>query len=888
MNKPNNLAMAIRCVLLGLSTTALLPTAGFAQEKTDELMEEMLVTGSRIARTNFNEGSQVVQLDEQKIDLHNALVMADVLRSSPLNSYGSFSERSGSSAQSNANIDLRGLGEQRTLVTVDGRRMVGSPNLGAAVININMIPHAAIRSVDILADGASAVYGSDAVAGVVNMVMQKDFDGFEFSATYGDRANDEGGEYSFSLLGGMNGDRGNITFALEKSHRDPIYDADRDYTAARAEDTNGNGVIDAYVETEGYSYYGKAVEIYDPDTEYYALKAATTCEPGNGFYGVASADMAFGLTDSTVCLFGYANVSANKAELDKTSAYVNTHYELNDSMEFYANALISRVESFGRYAPPADVWPEMPSDYSDVPFDIDALLASGDIGENYELSGYYRWTNVGNRDNFVTDTQFDFTVGLRGDISERMSYEVYLQDSSYDVKENGYFYLSYPGLDYVLAREIDPFSEEGAAAMSATTTQDNFTKMQKSYGHLQFDSGNWFGAGESIILVGAEYFEVDYQNKYDRASEGGLVGGSSGNSSSGEREVAAFFSELLMPVAENIEVNAAIRYDNYSDFGSAISPSLSAAWGVTDDLTLRARWGQGFRAPGLDELYGPETFSAEEVNDYVACEAAGTSVSDCPTIQMDTYFYTNEELDAETSNSLSMGFNWHILENLSIDLGYWDILIEDRITQPLPQSIINADYAGAYLSDTGAYVDRSGGRPVIHSPYVNTGELGASGLDFKLNSFLQTGVGIFSTDLFLVHTLSYDQPAYHSGPTQNTAGFNLQPDLKAQWEFGWESGGSYLSLVFDYVGPSAGADVVEVPDEGSPYLRTDGDDLDSWTTINLSYSYQFESFGRVKVGARNLTNEDPVFDKDGKYPRNHYDLYDNTGRVVFVEYKIGF
>ncbi len=887
MNYPDQLAFAVRCVILGIPGIALHPAA-LAQDQPSEAVEEVLVTGSRIKRSNFEEGSQVVQLDEFKIDLQNALIMADVLRSSPLNSYGSLNEQSGSTAQSNATINLRGLGDQRTLVTLDGRRMVGSPNQGAAVININMIPHSAIRSVDILADGASAVYGSDAVAGVVNMNLHSGFEGFEFAATYGDRANDDGTEHSLSLLGGMSGDRGNITFALEKSHRSPIWDADREYTAARAEDTNGNGVIDAEIETEGYSLYGKSIDIWDGNTEYYDLQAATTCDADGENYMVASAEMAYGIPNSTVCLYNFASISANKAELDKTSAYVNIQYELSDTMELYVNSLVSRVESFGRYAPPAAEWPGMPADNGDVPFDVDALLDAGAITDDYFIQGYYRWTNIGPRDNVVTDTQFDFTAGLRGDIADGLSYDVYLQDSRYDVKEFGYYYLSLPGLDYVLSSGGDPLSEDVAGAMSATTTQDNFNKMLKSYGHLQFDSGNWFGAGESIILLGAEYFDVDYQNKYDRQTEQGLVGGASGNSSKGERDVTALFGELLLPITDGIEINAALRYDDYSDFGTAVSPTISATWSIAEDLVFRGRWGQGFRAPGLDELYGPESFSAELAVDYVACAEVGTSVEDCPTTQIDTNYYTNEALEAENSESLSFGINWGILENLKLDVGYWDILIKDRITQPLAQSIINAEYAGVDLSDSGTYVDRSAGLPEIHTTYVNTGELGANGLDFQLNGYLDSRMGVFSMDLFIVHTLGFDQPAYHTGPKQDTSGFNLQPELKAQWGFGWEFASSFFSLVFDYVGPSAEANVVEVPENGQPYLRTEGGDLDSWTTINMSYSYDFQTFGRVKVGARNLTNEDPVLDKDGKYPREHFDLYDNTGRVVFVEYKIGF
>ena len=149
----------------------------------DEVIEEIIATGSRIVRSDqFQDAGHVVEMDEIAIDAFAELNIADVLRSSPLNAHGSFNERSGNTAQSNATINLRGLGADRTLVLVDGMRVPGSPNLTASATNINLLPTAAIQRIDILADGASAVYGSDAMAGVVNVVLNRNFEGLEISA----------------------------------------------------------------------------------------------------------------------------------------------------------------------------------------------------------------------------------------------------------------------------------------------------------------------------------------------------------------------------------------------------------------------------------------------------------------------------------------------------------------------------------------------------------------------------------------------------------------------------------------------------------------------------------------------------------------------------------
>lgn len=893
MRNKHQLSSIIQAITFGVSGLLLsaAPQVLAQGSQADEQIEETLVTGSRIKRSDYQNGGQVVQIDRQQIEALGSLTIADVLRSSPLNSFGSFSERSGSSAQSNATINLRGLEDFRTLVMIDGRRMVGSPNLGASTININMVPMAAVESVEVLADGASAVYGSDAVAGVVNMHLRENFDGVEFKIRGGDRARDDGSEFSASLLAGVEGDNSNLTFSIEKSMRDPIFDRDRSYTAAKTRDVDGDGVIDAYVDTVGYSYYGASIAIYDPDTGYDRIQAAKGCQQGNGFLGVVDADIDWGfpseLNENSYCMYGFADVSANKAELDKTNVYVNYTYDLNDATEFYARSIISRVETFGRFAPAAATWDDMPADYKDVPFDIVDLQQQGLIGENYELTGYYRWTNVGMRDNFTTDTQFDTTFGLRGDLSEGVSYEVYVQNSRYDAKEYGKYYLSYTGLDYVMAQGIDPFSEEGAQAMSALTTQDNLSEMTKAYGQLQFAVGDWFGAGDVLTLVGAEQISLDYENKYDRASEGGFVGGSAGNSASGSRDIAALFAETVVPVSDTVEVNAAVRYDSYSDFGSATSPTLSATWQATDTLMLRSRIGRGFRAPGLDEIYGATATSAEDASDQLTCSENDIAPEDCSTTQIDTYFYSNENLDAEKSDSFSLGGNWAALDDLTVDLSYWMVDISNVIIQPTPQEVFYAEIAGYQFNPaTNTYVDRSGGKPIVHSAYVNNGELSTSGLDLQIKAGLDSGVGRFSADLFVSHTLSYEEPGYFSGPLQDTAGFNLQPDMRAQLALGWSLNQHSVDLVVDYVGPSSQQDFIAFNDAGNAYLDTSSKDLRTWTTMHASYSFDAEGWGKVKLGATNLTDEDPVFDRNGLYEEPHYDLYDNTGRVVYLEYTL--
>jgi len=880
MRKPTALSAAISGILFG---AAMAPQGvAVAQEQGDsEVLEEIITTGSRIVRTDkFDTAGHVINVDEQQIDALAELNIADVLRASPLNAYGSFSERSGSSAQSNATFDLRGLGSQRTLVLFDGMRLPGSPALDADSVNLNMLPMVAIKRMDILADGASAVYGSDAVAGVVNLVPHTSFDGVELSLRYGDRDRDDGGDVSMGLIAGAEGDRGSVLFAIEYSKRDPVFDAEREFTAPYIDDAgrgDGDGVVEAYVDTDGISYFGRTWELYDPTTGYYELAAAADCPTTGGFTGVMGAE-ALGEPDGTLCTFAYAGISANRAELEKINTYMYGTYEVSDDVEMYARALFAKNESFGRYAPPAASWPNPPASHPHNPFDLAALDAAGTIDQTTaELWGYYRWTNIGPRNNFVSDTQWDISLGFKGDVTDNVSFDFYAQGGRYDSKDIGNYYLSLTGLDYVLNNGIDPFSDAGAFAMRAQPIQDNFTKQNKVYGHVQFGTGDLFGAGEAIALLGAEYVDTEYQNLYDPQSEAGLIGGSAGNSSTGVRDFTSIFFEWLLPVSENSELNFAARYDDYSDFGTATSPTISYNINVTDTLALRARWGQGFKAPSLADLFGPETFSAEDAVDPI------TGVSR----QFTTYFNTNPDLDAEESDSYSVGLNWEYVDGHSIDIAYYAVEITDVISTPTAQSLLFADAAGISFDPNGSRVVRLPNNNVdeIYSFSENGGDLEVNGIDLQLASSFDTSAGLWDARLFWSHQLEYKQNAYFKGAFQDTAGYNMQPQDRAQASMTWSMGNNAVDLVVNYIGAHSEMDMV---DETTGVLSTSNVDLDTWTTANLSYRYDAGEWGQVKIGANNVTDEDPVMDFEGKYARDHYDLYDPLGRVYYLEYRKTF
>lgn len=865
----------LSCYLLPVAFCLVPTDPSLAQDVENAAVEEVVVTGSRIVRSdNFEEAGHVIAIDEIAIEAMAELNMADVLRSSPLNSHGSHNERAGSTAQSNATINLRGLGDWRTLVLVDGTRVPGSPNLAAQSVNINMLPNVAVRRIDVLADGASAVYGSDAMAGVVNFVLHRSFDGVEITARYGDRSRDDGGDQSIGLLAGVSNDKGNVVIALEYSHRDEIYDRDRSYTAPQILDNDGNGRPDIYIDTVGISFYGRSWELFDPVTGHYELRAAADCPTTDGFTGVMYTS-AWGLPDDTVCSYAFSELSVNRAELEKVNGYLYADYELSDSAEMYVRGMFAKNQSFGRYAPPAAQWPNPPADHVHNPFDMDEMISQGLITDQAELWGYYRWTNVGPRDSNTVDFLYDVVAGVKGDFGDKASFDIYAQSARYDASDYGNYFLSFIGLDYVLENQIDPFSPLGTAAMRAQVTQNNFTTQDKLYAHMQIDAWDVFGAGDSIALFGVEHAKVDYENKLDPASEAGFVGGSSGISNGGYRDITSIFFEYVLPVTEDGELNLAGRYDDYSDFGGTFNPSVGYVHNLTDSLTLRARWGEGFVAPDMVSLYGPSSVSNTVDYDPVIDAYWAFTV----------YDDFNPELQPETSSSVSAGLSWEYVEGHSVDLTYYQVEIENVIVWPDLNDVLYADFAGVTWDANGVRVERVGG--LIESVYlhpVNANKQEASGLDLLLNSSFDTRFGFFDLRAFYSYQLSFKENAFFRGGYQDTRNFDGKPDTRAQASVSWNYGDHAVHVVGNYIGRHA-ADQ-DFDSENGLIVRSE-EMYDDWISTNITYGYDAKSFGVIRVGANNVFDKDPVINPvwDQAGPA---DLYDKIGRVIFVEYKKSF
>jgi iron complex outermembrane recepter protein len=858
------LTKAIRAsIAASLLLSAAMPL--MAQDTNEEIeVEEITVTGSRIKRATAPVSQTVISITAQDMKLSGDVSVADALRSSTLNSLGSFRESSGSSAQSNATFNLRGAGASRTAVLINGRRTVGSPSLGGGgSVNLNLIPMSFVDRIEIVADGASAVYGSDAVTGVVNVILKSGYDGAQFSARYGDRSKDEGTEHGFSFLTGAQGDKGSVTFGIEMDTRDPVFDKDRDFTAARYSDLDGDGFITGYQETEGVSYYGYTLLNFDAtgdfsntDSSTWFVNPGKNCVDDGSFVGAMKSDAVFGPDTGFYCGYAYANVSANRASMDRINAYVAADYQVSDDIEIYVDAVMSNNESFGRYAPPAAPGTALASDPKN-PFGV-------------PTRGYFRWVDIGTRDNVVNDTLVDVNLGMTADINDDLSFEAYYTYSDYRSASIGSYYLSYGGFAENVAEDITDY-DQYVANLKSTTLNDDRQNLQKVFAGIQYNMFEMAG-GQAIMAAGIESFDIDYAALVDAQSEAGLVGGSAGNSARGSRSVDAVTLEAILPVADYLEVDLAVRYDDYSDFGSEVSPRVGLTFTMIDNLVLKASYGQGFRAPDLSDLYGATSFSAESATDYYGCSLVGTPENQCTARQFDTFIGSNSELGAETSETFSFGASYTYDDNWIAKIQFVTLELQNAVEYVSAQDMLNVD------SNTGgnnpAVVRGVNGNVIsIAAGFQNAvSDVSRESVDLGLTGDIATDeYGTFSFRGDATKYLKYETEAQFGtgilGDAVDTLGF---PEWRSSARVSWAMGNWAAAFSADYIGES---------ESGSGEVK-----WDSYKTYNLNASYDLSDWGSVTVGANNLTNEDPLLDAFGSQADQYQ--YSIIGRVIYMQYTV--
>lgn len=875
--------MSTRSLLaVAVASALLLPAAAGAQTsgETPRTLNTVSVTGSNIRRAEA-EGSNPVQvIDRETLATSGKITVADALRAISANTGNATNETSNSGwASGSAGIGLRGLSQKNTLVLLNGRRLAnyGFPSNGLSdtFVNLNALPLVAVERIEVLKDGASAVYGSDAVAGVVNIITRQNFEGLEVGGSYG--TSDEGGLDTVRgrVVGGfgdLDSDGFNVLASVEGYTRDRLDQDQRSLTQSGIYSDLPGGRWNGW-SAKGARFLvgGRSVPLLD---------AAGNCPAGMTLTASAPID---GLAGNT-CAINLAPYTTLIPSTERYQAYVNATVRLTDRADLFGEALYSRIHGAsifgsspyftlegGRFALNAQTGLAEP---------VSNLLPANNPYNPYGVATPIEYTFFDLGQSLKTNRSDAFRLlgGARGR-GDRFDWEVatFFAKSTEEETVAAGFASRWP-LAQALADGSLNLHEPGAtpsAVLDAIRLSTVRTAQSSLHGVDFKFNGDLFElpAGPVGFAAGIEARTESLVSRNPWQIDAGLQVRPAIAAVDGERDVFALYAEFNVPIAQGLELQLAGRGDDYSDFGSAFSPKAGLRWQALDTLLVRASASRGFRAPSLSENSASTNISYGTVVDPYDPDIAGSR-------QSPTFFTVgNTDLDPERTRSYNVGLVVSPRTDTSLSLDWYRIELDNLIGTNNTTTIVQANDPADVIRDS------RGKLVAVYNRYQNLSTLKTSGLDAEFNQTVRTAAGDFRIASVYTHVLDYSRPQVVGGPLVDYAGSNLGPSLprnKLTSRFGWSIGDFETALTWYRTG---GYD-----QKASVAATAVQSRVDSYDQFDLYAGWSGIEGLTLYAKVDNVLDETPPHDASFPGIRAPYDFsqYDLRGRYFQVGFDYRF
>jgi iron complex outermembrane receptor protein len=693
--------------------------------------DRVIVTGTHIPRTDIEGALPVQVIRRDEIERSGVTTVEQLLARVPANFNAVTTAltvgNGGNPGLSSAN--LRGLGSGSTLVLLNGRRLANYAFDGESV-DLNSIPLAAIDRVEVLKDGASAIYGTDAIAGVINFVLKRDYAGATLSA---DASLTQGGGGNGYWLSGAVGtgdplrDGYNLFAAVSYQRDRALKSIEREFARSAYRPDLG------MVNLTGLTFPANIVDgiggrLLNPSL-------ADGCNPPTSIPNLARP---FG---TPACGYDYATQIDLMPAVERSSLMLRGTWQAGPSWSVFGEALLARNRFEARIAPmpvlPFDTAFGRPTYPADGPYYPADFAAANGLAGDLLLS--WRAVELGPRLNSITADSQRYVIGSEGsalgwDFNVAAVYSV---NDQADTLSGSY---AYPSLIIPALRSglINPWGQSGPAGqalLASTLYRGTAASAQGSTALINaFASRDIarLAAGPLALAVGAEARRERLTYLWDPALLEDAPVGEALRSQGGSRDVLALFAELNVPVAKTLDAQLAVRWDDYSDFGSTTNPKAALRWQPLREVLVRASWGTGFRAPPLYSLGEPTGVVDVGSNaDPIRCPATGLA-ADCFAV-FEVYSGGNPTLQPETSTQWTLGLVLEPVRALSFGFDYWHIE-QDGIIVPL--DVDNALRYHARFADRiirgpvdPAHPDLPGPIVAVDGSPINLGTTRTSGVD---------------------------------------------------------------------------------------------------------------------------------------------------------------
>jgi iron complex outermembrane receptor protein len=916
------LRFGIAVFLSGLSVVAYIRGAQAATPASggngDISTQEVIITGTSIKRANAETALPVQVLSQEDIARTGATSVEELFHGiSAAASFGSnVSEQSvGANTGSIATISLRGLRSARTLVLINGRRSPvyggGPGGADGSSVDINAIPISAIERVEILKDGASAIYGSDAIAGVVNFILRSDFQGLDVTATAGTPAHSGGGtEESMSAYGGlgdMKTDRYNVALGASFDHQGAIMGSSRPF-ATRYSHGYGNDVTSTFAFPANVALPGRGTRnpnypdcgsdsiasVYYPNQCRFDNSPFDSLQPEQRRINVNfTGGLALAGTSQLYAESSFSEVKTTNTVQPVPLSYQNPLLAGNPYNAFLANLLATQYPHYHNtvVVPGTGAFLLPPtSPYYPAAF----AAANGAAGQPLNL--IYRDFANGLRESEDTAHTTRVVGGVKGDVAG-WDYDASLLYAEVRVKErleSGFplYSLIMPLLD---GGTINPFGETTDPAALAAAKATEFVGQDFS-SKTSITSLEARGSRELVRLpsgplsaaVGAELRRETFQYNPAAAIQTGDIAGQGGNQlpESASRNVQSGFVELNAVALRGLELDAAARVDNYQGVGSTVNPKASLRWQPGSWVLLRASAGTGFRAPSLTDLYATQAraVTGNGTRDPIQCPQPDSNNPSC-SFQFTTITGGNPHLTPEKSTTLTLGTVLDPVRNLSIDVdAFWIFLRNEIVFGGLPYAVIlqNAQTATQFANLITR--DASGRIIAINQTNANLFKVNLYGVDIDLK--YAVGLGSLG-ELSLLGTGTYffkydSQNADGSWTGQLDRGLTNEGGVIARWRHS-------LTIIYDFGSISASVTqnfqkgYSDIPSSFSLLPRT----VSPSDTIDAQVAYTGVKSFKFTVGAKNVFDKVPPYANYASQANNFVGGYDITygdprGRFVYL------
>ena len=899
-------------------------------------IEEVITTGSRIARPEVATSAPVTVVSADDIKKSGLTDLGEVLRqiSATQGSLPTLNTNNGGSG--GVRYSLRGIGSSRTLLLLNGRRVVPMGNGASASPDLSHIPTAMIERIEILKDGASAIYGSDAMAGVVNIITKKSHDGVTVDLFTSDSQDTNMGNQEFSVVVGTESDKGSTVFGFTSSENFGAFMSEQPWSNTEVwapayfagDDDRVEGSNCALACYPGGSSAPPWVRAFGPSGSY-------TLGPEYGNF------RAWTGTDA----YNYNPVNYLRTPQEKYSFTMNSNYQISDTLSFFAEVLFSNVESkralaFEPLAPLAFFGVPAPytaDNYYNMTFgpkfDADGNLDMAN-GSAVQIDDWRRRMveNAQRLDDRDTNV-FRLVMGLEGELSNGMNWTAFFNfgRNDADITSRGYFNLE-KVRDAAGPTYFDANGDLKCGVDASTTISDACVPLN-IFGldsvtpeMLQYISGDWdsYGMGENeqknygatisgavpgsdtlSFAAGYEYREDSGSTTNDGLILQGITTAGSSLNTSGSYEVDDLFVEVLY-VKGDLEVSVASRYSDYSTFGDTTNSEVGVQYQLNDMVGLRGTFSEAFRAPSVPDLYGGTFLSYPTADD--ACDdntaSGGQATASCQAngvpatgyvsnlVQIPTLYGGNPDLQPETSESWTVGAVIDPIDGLSMTIDYWSIEIENAVGTVGTTDLIRL------CATQGLYCDRTfrfsspasveGQIIRVEDTNNNVGTETYTGVDLGISADLPSVAG---GDLTLDMQATYNEETQVvtaaglvvedlAGTVSQTYG--MYSRWRALTKVNWNKGAINVSYTNRYIHG--------VTDEVDDFwtLEPTYTEIPEVMYNDITVSYTTDSMGTVALGITNFTDEEVPFVPSAFNANTDQENYDLFGPVINLRYNYTF